>query len=156
MKKLLLLFAFIVTSNAFGQETQDINLTVKDGNRYKAAANTEIIIPLTVDLYSYTHIAIVSAPSKGSYKGLAKNLIDSPLTIINPIEYDKKRFKKNRRFLKDIKNPKWLYLYFKSITIDGLDIHYTLVVRNSENRTLYQVKTINRPSVETLNQIINF
>jgi len=44
----------------------------------------------------------------------------SSLTIINPREYNKKKFRKNMRFLRDTKNPSWLYLYY-STSIQGVD-----------------------------------
>ena len=112
----------------------------------------EIKTPLTVDLYKYSHVALVDVTyaypngnkviDKTTYERFKQLLINSPLTIINPREYNKKKFKKNMRFLRDIKNPSWLYLYY-STSIQGVDEMRSLVIRNSKNQIIYNVKSRN-------------
>ena len=77
------------------------------------------------------------------------------MTIINPREYDKKKFKKSSRFLRDIKNPKWLYLYYTK-SIQGVDEFRKVVIRGSDNRIIYNVTTRNVNADETLSPLINF
>jgi len=118
-------------------------------------SKTETIVPLKVNLKNYTHIAIVGADYKSLYKSIQKELIDSPLTAINPKEYDKKKFRKDRRFLKSIKNPKWVYLYYKKI-IQGYDEIRTVIVRDSQNNIIYHSKTTNISFSENLSPLVNF
>ena len=128
--------------------------------------STTIKKPLDVDLYDYTHIAIVDATfanpvtgaqgaSRGSYKATAESLSNSPLSIVNPLTYDKKKFKKNKRFLREIKNPKWLYFYFVK-SIQGVDDVRSVVVRNFQNRLIYSVVTVNVSFDETISPLVNF
>ena len=64
-----------------------------------AAPSTKVITPLEVDLYEYTHIAMVDmnhcyfSRNKKSYNYFEEVLMSSPLSIINPTS-DKKKFKK--------------------------------------------------------------
>ena len=60
------------------------------------------------------------------------------MNIINPKEYDKKRFKENNWFLKKIKNKSWLYLYWDE-SINNSDRIYTLILKNYKNETVYHV-----------------
>ena len=57
----------------------------------------------------------------------------SPLIIINPVKKDKKKFKKNRLFLREIKNPNWLYVYYEK-SISGVDEIRSILVRDSKNK----------------------
>lgn len=79
-----------------------------------APAGQEIKIPLTIDLNNYTTIALVGvtyvhpsgkkSSNRGTYRNFEQLLLNSPFTILNPATYDKKKFRKNSRFLRDIKN----------------------------------------------------
>ena len=115
---------------------------------------SDVITPLTVDLYDYTHIAVVSATcSNGSDKS-CYNVISgifklSPLTVINPRDYDKKKFKKNPAYLRTVKNPKWVYVSY-SKSIQGVDDIRSLTIRDSQNKVLYKVKTRNVSSEEVV------
>jgi len=104
---------------------------------------TEVITPLTVDLYDYTHIALVNVSIEGyqRYGSVSKSLSISPLTVINPKKYDKKKYKKKKTYLRTIKNPKWLYVNYIRST-QGFDDIRNLTIRDSENKVLY--KTNNR------------
>jgi hypothetical protein len=127
----------------------------------KAAAmskpSSEIKVPLKIDLYNYEAIAIVSTNGdwRTHYTSTAESFGNSPLTIINPFKYNKKKFKKNSRFLRDIKNPKWLYVYYTK-SIQGVDDVRTLVVRNHQNRILYHVVNTNITFDETISPFVNF
>ena len=82
------------------------NTYVKPVNKPKQKeASIKIEIPLKVDPTEYTHLALIDASlimlagnkmsEKGSYKRLAEAFANSPLRVINPLEYDKKKFKKD-------------------------------------------------------------
>ena len=120
---------------------------------------TEIKTPLTVDFYNYTHIAIVDATyavfngrsgaDKNTYADMVSRLGNSPLTVINPREYSKKKFKKNMRFLRDIKDSSWLYLYYTK-SYQGVDEIRSLIIRDSKNKIIYNIKTKNVPQSEMI------
>ena len=128
-------------------------------------SSSNVKVPLEVDLYNYTHIAIIDATfaypngnqisGKSTYKQTAETLANSPLSIIVPHEYDKKKFKENNRFLRDIKNPEWIYLYYTK-SIQGVDEIRALVIRDYKNKILYNVTTINTPIDEVVSPIVNF
>ena len=180
MKKLLfILFVFPLASygqQAQGQaqaqaqaQAQSTQVTVKSttvnpvdynvGIAAKAAAmnesSTEVITPLTVDFYDYTHIALVAATCSGGgkdkdcYNVISDMFKFSPLTIINPRDYNKKRFKKNPAYLRTVKNPKWVYVSY-SKSIQGVDDIRSLTIRDSQNKVLYRVKTRNVSSEEVV------
>ena len=156
-----------------------IGEVIADGQKARAARETaaaaraaamsegssDIKTPLTVDLYNYEAIAIVDAtfayPSgaqvanKSSYNMMSESFSNSPLTIINPTKYDKKKFRKNKKFLRDVKNPKWLYIYFKK-SIQGVDEIRSLVVRNHQNRIIYNITTTNISADETISALVDF
>ncbi|MCK0179666.1 hypothetical protein MWU50_10215 [Flavobacteriaceae bacterium S0862] len=57
---------------------------------------TDIKVSIEVDLNNYTHLALVdinslNRRSKSNYNLYADRLLSSPLTIVNPIEFDKKK-----------------------------------------------------------------
>ena len=176
MKKLLfILFVFPLASygqQAQGQaqaQAQATQVTVKSttvnpvdynvGIAARAAAmnesSTEVITPLTVDFYDYTHIALVAATCSGGgkdkdcYNVISDMFKFSPLTIINPRDYNKKRFKKNPAYLRTVKNPKWVYVSY-SKSIQGVDDIRSLTIRDSQNKVLYRVKTRNVSSKEVV------
>lgn len=137
-----------------------------DAKRVEAMSepSTEVKVPIEVDLYNYTHIAIIDATfastyskyaDSSSYRKTAETLGNSPLSIINPREYDKKKFKKNKRFLRDIKNPDWIYLYYTE-SIVGFDEIKSLVLRDYKNKIIYNVSTINVSQDEIVSPIVNF
>ena len=108
---------------------------------------SDVITPLTVDLNDYTHIAVVRATcssggDKSCYRIISNGFKLSPLTVINPRDYDKKKFKKNPTYLRTIKNPNWLYINFTK-SIQGIDDIRSLTIRDSQNKVLYKVKTRN-------------
>ena len=160
----------IGAASSSGNQPVEIGNAFMEGyNKSKAAADAarkeklanmspsknETIVPLKVNLKNYSHIAIVGADYKSLYKSIQKELIDSPLTAINPKEYDKKKFRKDRRFLKSIKNPKWVYLYYKKV-IQGYDEIRTVIVRDFQNNIIYHTKTTNISFSENLSPLVNF
>ena len=130
-----------------------------------APAGQEIKIPLTIDLNNYTTIALVGvtyvhpsgkkSSNRGTYRNFEQLLLKSPFTILNPATYDKKKFRKNSRFLRDIKNDDWLYLYFR-LSDEGVNSIKSIIVRNSQNRVMYNASTTNVTLEETLSPIVDF
>ena len=128
-------------------------------------AGQEIKVPLTIDLNNYTTIALVGVtyvhPSGkkssniGTYRNFEQLLLNSPFTILNPATYDKKKFRKNSRFLRDIINDDWLYLYFR-LSDEGVNSIKSIIVRNSQNRVMYNASTTNVTLEETLSPIVDF
>lgn len=184
MKKLITITFLFVFGLAFSQD-EDVTVKVKteksigeqiiDGQRAAAARqqaqaataaamsdpSTEIKIPLNEDLNNYTDIALVgvtysgNSSTRGVYKDCATRLSYSPLNVINPVEYDKKKFKKDKLFLRTIKNPSWLYLYYKRTT-QGVDEVRSLIIRNSKNKIIYSASSINVAMDEVISPLINF
>ena len=125
--------------------------------RAKAMAepSTEVVVPLDKDLYNYSHIAIVSTDWY-STKYIKKQLINSPLSIIDPKEYNKKAYRKNKRFLRDIKDPNWIYLYIAHTSQGGINTEVSITVRDSKNKIIYNSKSINKTYQDVLSPLINF
>ena len=132
-------------------------------------ASVNVETPLEVDLLNYTHAALVLSTcvgynpdwmidygknEKACYKLIANDLKMSPLTIINPFEYDKKKAKKNPAFLREIKNPDWLYLTYRK-SLSGVDEIRTVIIRDSKNKVLYKATTTNVPFEETVSVLID-
>jgi len=176
MKKLLTLIAVLfITAPAYAQDK--IEVTVKkeqslaeiiqagQANATAAAAamsdaSTTIKVPLTVNFKDYTHIAIVDVQGptgkrgKAYFKRAYQGLLSSPLTIINPTS-NKKKFKTNSFYLRDTKNPKWLYLYLTGSRI-GVDSSITAIIRDYENNMVYSATTLNVGFYEVMTNIANF
>ena len=122
--------------------------------------STNIKTPLSEDLYDYEAIAIVdvtliNSSKRYNYDYFSESLSNSPLTIINPTKYDRKKFRKNRKYLRDVKNTKWLYIYYRT-SIQGVDDLRSLVVRNHQNRIIYNITTINTSQDETISALVDF
>ena len=86
---------------------------------------------------------------KDCYDTISSMFIQSALAVINPKDFDKKKFKKNPTYLRTIKNPKWVYVTYKK-SIQGVDDFRTLTIRDSQNKVLYKVETRNIPSEEVV------
>ncbi|MDB4090923.1 hypothetical protein N9528_01195 [Crocinitomicaceae bacterium] len=120
---------------------------------------TEILIPLEVDLNSYTHLALVSIGGTGGrtkelYDHTASTLMSSPFTIVNPTE-NKKLFKKNPLYLKGSKHSGWLYLYYSRSSL-GVNELRDVLVRDSNNKVIYSSKNRNVSYERVLSPLINF
>ncbi len=129
-------------------------------------ASTNIIVPLEVDLNNYTHIALVGVTyvytstgnkvsGKSQYEDFTTYFLNSPLSVINPYEYNKKVAKKNNRLLREIKNPNWLYLYLDTSLV-GVDIHSILVLRDSMNKIIFQGKYVNVSASDFTSPLVYF
>ena len=93
--------------------------------------------------------------TKHEYNDFSKLFMNSPLSIVNPYVQDKKRAKKNNRFLRDIKDPKTLYLYYESTKI-GVNHHRILIVRDYNNKIIYRSKAINISKAELVSPFVYF
>ena len=178
MKNILsLLTVLFITAPAYAQET--INVNVKKEKSYSEVANeaqtaraataaamsepsTVIKTPIEVDFNNFTTIALVGIGNiggiygtKSSYKAVAKALEFSPITVMNPIEENKKKFKKNKMFLRETKDPNWLYVYVK-FSMSGVNSIKSLVIRDSKNKVLYSVSHTNVPLVEVMSPLVDF
>ena len=115
----------------------------------------EIIQPLEVDLGNYTHIALVKytlingygkeITNKQSYKLGEEALQVSRFEIVNPFKVKRVSAKKNPTFLRQEKNPNWLYLYH-SLSLVGVDVQRTTIVKDYQENTLFSMKSINSTS----------
>ena len=184
MKNILTLIAVLfISAPAYAQET--INVNVKKDDSYSdavkagAAATTaraalatamaepsvKVKVPLTVDFNDYTHIALVGVDywvkgigifsNKAAYKKVEKLLNYSFLEVINPVEKDKKKFKKNKMFLRSIKDPNWLYVYYKD-ALQSIDKVTSLVIRDSKNKVLYSATHTNFTGTEVMSVLTDF
>jgi hypothetical protein len=122
-------------------------------------SSTEVLVPITVDLNNYTHIALVSVNgifgrSKAGYNGIAAILLESLFVVVNPTT-DRKRFKQNPLYLRDTKNPDWLYLYYTRSAV-GVNELRDITVRDWKNQIMYSAKNINISTQQVLQPLINF
>ena len=173
MKKLLLL-SLLISFPVYAQETINVNVkkdvkvskSISELAIERAAAmsdpSTIIKIPLEVDFNNYTNIALVGIGNiggfygpKSSYNAVAKALEFSPITVMNPIKENKKKFKKNKMFLRETKDPNWLYVYVK-FSMSGVDSIKSLVIRDSKNKVLYSVSHTNVPLAEVMSPLVDF
>jgi len=182
MKKLLFIL-FIFPFASYGQQAQaqaqaqvqatqvkvesttvnpvDYNVGIAAKATAMSEPISKIITPLTVDFYDYTHIAIVGATCSGNYSDKScYNVISdgfklSPLTVINPRDYNKKMFKKNPSYLRTIKNSKWVYVTYRK-SIQGVDDIRSLIIRNSQNKVLYKIETVNISADEVYSVLTDF
>ena len=130
-----------------------------------SASNIDIKTPLEVDLNNYTHIALINvtycdnfgtqSSDKHTYTDMENSLSDSPLIILNPYKENSRKFKKDQKFLRDTKNPQWLYFYYTK-SIQGVDEIRRVAVRDSENKTLFNVTTRNTPFDQTVEPFVFF
>jgi hypothetical protein len=58
------------------------------------------------------------------------------------------------RFLRDVNNSKWLYVYYKKL-IQGVDEKRSFVIKNQQNRIIYNVRT-NISADETISPLVAF
>jgi len=68
---------------------------------------------------------------------------------------DKKKFKKNPLFLRETKDPNWLYVYYKD-AFQGVDYINSLVIRDSKNKILYSATHTNFTTTEILSPLVDF
>ena len=170
MKKLLLIL-LLLPLVSFGQQAQaqstkvqvvnavDYNIGLAAVADAMSDASTTIKVRLSINLKDYTHMAIVDVTGptgkrgKAYFKAAYRGLLSSQLTIINPTS-DKKKFKANSLYLRDTKNPKWLYLYLTG-SKNGVDKSITTIIRDYENNIVYSTKTLNLGFYEVMANIAN-
>ena len=133
-------------------------------NRAAAMSDPSSIIktPLQVDLNNFTTIALVGIGNigglygpKASYKWVHKALEFSPLKVINPLKENKKKYKKNKMFLRDTKDPNWLYIYVK-FSMSGVNSTKSLTIRDSKNKVLYSASHTNSSIPEVMSVLTDF
>ena len=183
MKKVLLVL-LIIPLMTFGQDditvvqskTSISNETNIENELVLSSEKTTIKTPLTADLSNYTHLALVkinthitgysrivfseqfnnkTSNTKG-YVPVGKLLSMSVLEIINPYEFDRRRFKKDRNYLKEIKKETYLYLYLTQNVGRGDDINTSIVVRDWKNKLIYSATHINTGLNEVLAPLIDY
>jgi len=138
------------------QTTQTTNMSVQ--NRMTniqprqlntSEPSTKIITPLETDLNEFEKLVMVdintlNGRTKYWYNMYEERLMSSPLRIINPVKVDKKLFRKNPLFLREVKDSKSIYLYYTRSKGSGNDdINTTVVLRDSNNKILYSASHTN-------------
>ena len=133
--------------------------------------NTKIKVPLEVDLYNYTHLLLVDVNTlaagngfrivpgndKKNYNLYEERLRSSPLKIMNPAKVDKKRFKKDPMFLREFKDPKYVYLYYtRKMGSGNDDVNTTVLLRDHKNKILYSASHYNIGIPDILYPLIGF
>ena len=183
MKKVLLVL-LIIPLMTFGQDditvvqskTSISNKTNIENELVLSSEKTTIKTPLTADLSNYTHLALVKinthitgysrivfseqfnnkTSNTTGYVPVGKLLSMSVLEIINPYEFDRRRFKKDRNYLKEIKKETYLYLYLTQNVGRGDDINTSIVVRDWKNKLIYSATHINTGLNEVLAPLIDY
>ena len=184
MKKIIILLLFIPLVS-FGQDkliiqskTNVSSSTNIENELVLSDLKTTIKTPLTADLSVYTHILLVDVnkltPSgvfSGSFEGkpfgagVANKYGYQPVQtllklsffeIINPFEFNKRKFKKNHNYLKTIKEESYLYLYLNQSRGRGDDLNTTIIVRDWKNKQIYNATHINTGLNEILAPLIDY
>ena len=118
--------------------------------------NLEVEVPLQRDLYDFTHIAVVSAKctnipkAKNCFGNIIGRLYYSPLERLFPNNIrNRKKFKENNGYLRDIKDPNWLYVTYRE-SKQGYDHLKSLTIRDFENNVIFKSSSVNVPIDEVL------
>ena len=119
VKNLVVVLLF-VSQVSLGQNQNQAHVEISKSKKLKKQktplnASTKVIKPITVDFNNYSHIVLVTinnlnSSSKGWYDIYQERLSNSPLKILNPFKVDNIKAVYDRNFLKNIKNPKYLYI----------------------------------------------
>ena len=123
-----------------------------------------VVIELSPDIDQYNTIYIVNATlwssisnrsyyDKWNVEKTKDALISSSLEVIEPHSYDKRAWKKDKYFLRSIKNDKGIYLYLDQTKGKGDDVNSTLILRNSQNEILYKANFVNAGMNEILDVV---
>lgn len=169
VKNLVIVLLF-VSQASLGQNQNQAPVEISKSKKLKKQKPplktlTKVIKPMTVDLNDYSHVALVTiknlnSSSKGWYGIYQERLSASPLKILNPFDVDEKKAIYDREFLKNIHDPKYLYLeYYRSngSESDPPETKLTkIIVRDFKNNILYSVEHTNVSMEETLSPLINF
>jgi len=156
--------------------TATTNFT-KENELVLSEEKTNVKTPLTADLSNYTDILLVNISLKNddyskwhdtdmlnhlphinskAYIPVKDILSLSVFKIQNPIEIDRKKFKKDRYFLKSIKKDSYLYLILKQTKGRGDDVNSSIIVRDYKNKIIYNATHINTGLNEILAPLIDF
>ena len=88
---------------------------------------------------------------------IAKEILAyTPFEIINPIEFDKNKYKKTPMYLKSIKKESYLYMYISQSQGRGDDINTTFIIRDWKNKQIYNATHINTGLNEILAPLIDY
>jgi hypothetical protein len=140
---------------------------------------TTVKTPLTADLSNYTHLLLVDINLKNTnkyytsisftneYAGFSlrndfaykpvQNLLNMGVfEIINPIEFNRRNYKKNNVYLKKIKEKTYLYLYLSQNKGKGDDLNTTFIIRDWKNKLIYNATHINTGLNEVLAPLIDY
>ncbi|MEO2057054.1 MAG: hypothetical protein ABGW67_06620 [Flavobacteriaceae bacterium] len=149
----------------------------KENELVLSEEKTNVKTPLTADLSNYTDILLVNISLKDDdyskwydtdmYNHLphinskayipVKDILSlSVFKIQNPIEINRKKFKKDRYFLKSIKKDSYLYLILKQTKGRGDDVNSSIIVRDYKNKIIYNATHINTGLNEILAPLIDF
>ena len=130
----------------------------------------QILVPLNTILDNYNSIAIVIAQgfwvndygtllaTRNNYrngKDIKRVLSSSIFEIIIPKDYDKKKWRKNREYLKNVKDTKWLYLYITT-SVSGVNKITNCTIKDYNNKIVYSSESINKSLTEILRTLINY
>lgn len=129
-------------------------------------SSIETIVPLEVDLNNYEKVALVGityanlstgakTSNKSTYNNFEQLFANSMLQVLNPYEVDKRKARKNNRFLREIKDPKTLYMYYETSLV-GVNLHRMLIVRDFENKIIYRAKVVNIDKAELVAPFVYF
>ena len=145
--------------------------------------STKVFTEFPDDMSMYTDILIVDAtlhypayirpanpslgwveaqmPEKFMYAWLAPDKIQNILSgtvfnIQNPRLINKKAAKKNLKFLQEIKNESYLYLYVRQSKGKGDDINTSFMLRDYNRKLIYRATGVNVGLDEILEPLFNF
>ena len=186
MKKLIILLLFIPLLSfgqdevtVIQSKTSVSSSTNIENELVLSDEKTTIKTPLTADLSNYTHLLLVKVSvalnkrngysyggtsagfSIKSQNGIAykpiQNMLDLGMfEIVNPYEFNSKRFKKEPLYLKSIKKESYLYLYFSETNGKGDDLNTTFIIRDWKNKQIYNATHINTGLNEILAPLIDY
>ena len=168
MKKLLLLLLFIPLVS-FGQDEVTV---IQSKTNISSSTNVEnelvlseksinIKTPFTADLSKYTTILLIDVNrfwngNQHNYSSISDVLSLTVFEIKNPYDVDKKRFKKEPKFLKTIKKDSYLYLSYREFGGRGDDKNSILIIRDCKNKIIYNATHINTGLNEVFAPLIDY
>jgi hypothetical protein len=169
VKNLVVVLLF-VSQVSLGQNQNQAHVEISKSKKLKKQktplnASTKVIKPITVDFNNYSHMVLVTinnlnSSSKGWYDIYQERLSNSPLKILNPFKVDNIKAVYDRNFLKNIKNPKYLYLEYYRYYGSEKDPRETrltkIIVRDFRDQIIYSVEHTNVSMEKTLAPFIDF
>ena len=177
MKNLILpILLFFISYSGYSQVQQQAQATqVKvqsssyvENELVLSNEKTTIKTPLTVDLNNYTHLLIVNSTlgwgnpinrfgmDRIETKKLENLLSLTVFEIMNPYTVNKSRAKKEPTFLKTLKDESYLYLYIRQGKGRGDDVNTSIIIRDWNNKIIYNASHINTGLNEILSPLIDY